>query len=181
MQVTVITPTLPGRARLLDECVSSVAAQTRKTVHLVEKDEGREGPATVRNRLVSLAETEWVLPLDDDDLLDPDCVQLLVDHAGADVDVVYPWCRVEGKNDWCPNRLYNPDSLLRYNYIPVTALIRKTLHETIGGYRTMETGEDWDYWLRALGAGAVFKCVPEVCWTYRILASGESRNQWDNT
>jgi hypothetical protein len=33
----------------------------------------------------------------------------------------------------------------------------------------------WDLWVRALDAGARFKCVPAVTWTYRMNAEWEHR------
>lgn len=173
MTVAVITATIPGRESLLAECRASVAAQTIPVQHLVGVDRDREGPHRTRNRLAAQADADWLLPLDDDDLLDPDCAQLLQSSA-AGADVVYPWCRVEN-SDWCPNRLFNPEALLHFNFIPVTALIRREAFEKVGGFRPVQV-EDWDLWRRLLSEGARFRCVPEVLWTYRIQTG--SRNQW---
>lgn len=102
--------------------------------------------------------------------------------AAADgADIVYPWCRVEDHSPdlepWCPNRLFSADALLRFNYIPVTALIRRDLWLDVGGMPNLPLAEDWAFWKRCLGAGAVFKCVPEVLWSYRRGLAG-SRNLW---
>ncbi len=171
--LTVITPTLPERSSLLEECKSSVAAQSvavRK--HLVGEDAAKEGPSVVRNRLAKRSNTEWILPLDDDDTLDPDYIEVIQPHLTDDVDVVYSWCRVEGLDDWTPNRLFNDALLLKGNFIPVTACIRKSLWESVGGWpeppERLQPGEDWEFWKLCLGAGAVFKLVPEVIWTYNI-------------
>jgi glycosyltransferase involved in cell wall biosynthesis len=169
--VTVITPTVPGREGLLEECEASVAAQTVPADHLVAVDDAREGPAAVRNRLAALAEADWLLPLDDDDLLDPDALEVLLAQTGG-ADIIYPWCRVEG-SDWVPNRWFDTADLVeahegeRLNYIPVTALIRRSLWAELGGMRSVEF-EDYDLWTRAVEAGARFRCVPEVLWTYRV-------------
>jgi glycosyltransferase involved in cell wall biosynthesis len=177
-EFAVLTPTLPERRSLLEECEASVRAQTVPCVHLVGVDAAREGPGVVRNRLAEGTDADWLLPLDDDDLLDPDYLETLLPHL-ADADVVYPWCRVEGKDDWTPNRLFRADPLLSFNYIPVTALVRAELWAEVGGWRD-EPVEDWRFWQRCLGAGARFKCVDEVLWSYRINASGSSRNAWNN-
>jgi len=72
VDVTVITPTVPGREKLLEECIESVRKQTLQPVaHLVLMDKDKEGPAVIRNRLLKQVETEWVAFLDDDDLLMP--------------------------------------------------------------------------------------------------------------
>lgn len=176
MRVSVLTPTLPHRRSLLEQASASVAAQTVPVQHLVGADEYRWGPGPVRTNLTMQADpdVEWYLPLDDDDLLDPEAVEILLANTD-NADIVYPFCRVEGKPGWCPNRKFSASTLLRFNYIPVTALIRRSLFHQLGGWRPMPA-EDWDLWRRALAAGARFKCVDEVLWTYRI--SKGTRNQW---
>ena len=165
--VTVITPSLPGRTDFLYECRQSVSSQTVPVQHLVCLDERGEGPQALRNRLVAQATTSWLLPLDDDDLLDPDCVEVLLERS-EDADVVYPFCRMDGRSDgWCPNRLFNARRLFRLNFIPNTALVRTDLFRLLGGYRKVQL-EDWDLWQRAFLHGARFRCVPEVLWSYRF-------------
>src|ERR1051326_214782 len=141
--VSVLTPSLSERSGLLDECRASVAAQTVPVEHLVYIDNDRVGPQLVRNALARQATTEWLLPVDDDATLDPDCVEVLLDRAG-DADVVYPFCRMDGRDDWCPNRLFAAKTLLRKPFIPVTSLVRKDLWETVGGHRP-EPLEDWRF------------------------------------
>lgn len=169
--MSVLTPTLPERSRLLHECKQSVAAQTVPAEHLVVTDTQKEGPGVLRNRLAETACGDWLLPLDDDDVLDPPFLEILLPYT-HDFDVVYGWCRVEGI-DWTPNRLFRADTLKRYNFIPVTALIRKSLFQRVGGFMDTKP-EDWDLWKRCLEAGARFKCVDEVVWTYRVQP--DSRN-----
>ena len=167
MRVCVITPTLSERRSLLEECQASVAAQTVPVEHLVGVDEEREGPQAVRNRLAASTDADWLLPLDDDDLLDPDCVQRLYEHAG-EADIIYPWCRMVGRTDeWVPNKLFNPVQLHKAPYIPVTALISHDLYDLLGGYRKVPM-EDWDFYRRAELHDARFRCVPEVLWSYRF-------------
>ena len=178
-EFAVLTATLPERELLLEECRRSVAAQTVACTHLVGVDEKREGPSEIRNRLAASSPADWFLPLDDDDLLDPHYLELCLPHLDS-ADVVYPWCRIEGKDDWTPNRLFRPDPLLSYNFIPVTALVRAELWRDVGGMRT-EPVEDWRFWQRCLGAGARFKVIDEIGWTYRIGAATTSRNEWQPT
>jgi glycosyltransferase involved in cell wall biosynthesis len=177
----VITPTVVSRSGLLDECKASVAAQTVPVCeHLVETDVNGSGPSVLRNRMVGRAKGDWVLPVDDDDTLDPDYVETIAPYLTADVDVVYSWCRVEGLPDWTPNRLFNDALLLRGNFIPVTACVRKSLVEELGGWpeppERLQPGEDWELWKLCLGAAAVFKLVPEVLWSYRVQPGSRNRH-----
>lgn len=144
----------------------------------------REGPATIRNRLAADTDADWLIPLDDDDLIDKTFLERLTPHVEG-ADVVYPWCRVEdfvnGLPPWTPNRLFRAESLLRFNYIPVTALISHELWDAVGGMDEQVEVEDWRLWRKCLAEGARFKCVPEVLWSYRRGVSGASRNEWAAT
>ena len=151
---------------MLNQLRRSLEQQTEPVTHLVGIDEAREGPQTVRNRLGFAAETEWLLPVDDDDLLDPDCAATLLAHS-RDADIVYSFCRMDGRTDWNPSQLFSAKRLFRQNFIPVTALIRRDLFLMLHGYRKVPL-EDWDLYRRAYQHGARFRCVPEVLWSYRF-------------
>jgi hypothetical protein len=84
-------------------------------------------------------------------------------------DIVYSWCRVTGDRI-AYNQYQVPfdaDELARQNYIPNVAAIRTELWDSLGGQRSVPE-EDWDFWRRAVAAGAHFVCVPKVTWTYRM-------------
>lgn len=140
--------------------------------HLVELDADKTGVAVMCNRLAGHAKGEWLLPLADDDLLDADYLETMVPQLKADV--VWSWCRFTDRNhELATNRLPPkniPEALKQGNFIPGTALIRKTLWDLLGGYREVPY-EDWDLWRRAANAGASFHCVPEVLWTFRLHAN----------
>lgn len=174
---------MPKREPLLDQCRAAVAAQTIPCEHLIAVDENREGPAAVRNHLARETDADWLIPLDDDDLIDPLFLETLAPLLGG-ADVVYPWCRVTdhtpGLPPWTPNRLFRAETLLRFNYIPVTALVRHSLWDQVGGMPEGVATEDWLMWKRCLAEGARFRCVPEIAWTYRRGMAG-SRNQWQTT
>lgn len=160
-EVLVVTPTEAGNEQTLSECSSSVAAQSVPVEHVWEIDDTYIGAGALRDLMISRSNAEWVLPLDDTDRLDPDHLETCLQHSD-EADIVYSWCRVE--NGPVYNRLFNPKALMRFNYIPVTALIRRETWEKAGGFRH---NNHWDLWLRALSSGARFKCVPEVTWTMR--------------
>ncbi len=167
MNVTVITPTVPGRERLLEACQASVQDQTVHVDHLIALDENRAGPQALRNQMVEQATTEWVLPLDDDDTLDPACVETLLERRG-DGEIVYPWVRCDPETapmSMIVNKLFDPQALFRLNFIPVTALVKRDVWRMLGGQRP-EPLEDWRMWQRAWLHGVRFQCVPEVLWTY---------------
>lgn len=176
--VTVVTPAVPTRLQpnedgevMFTTAMRSVAAQTVKpTAHLVKVDYAGVGLVKIRNSLVGQVETEWFVPLDDDDILQkPFLERHLAQSKGADI--VYSRVYIHG-SDWAPYRhTFDAKDLRKENYIPVTALIRTELWAALGGYREREEcgkTEDWDFWLRALDAGARFRHIPELLWIYRF-------------
>lgn len=175
--ISVITAALPSRSAMLAECVASIAAQTVPPLeHLISVDHARAGSSAMRNAALQAARGEWIAVLDDDDLADPNHLERLL--SGSDeADIVYTFCRVIGK-DWNPNACYDETRLRSMNYIPATALVRTELLRSLGGWRDSAVCpsqlEDWDFWLRALDAGARFVCIPEVTWTYRFHGGNKS-------
>lgn len=95
VDVTVITPTIPGREQELGRCLSSVYHQTTPpSAHLVvaqqraEEEPRQVALARAQNHLLSAVQTTWVIRLADDDWLTPGAVEALLD-ASDEADVVY--------------------------------------------------------------------------------------------
>ena len=175
MRISVITAALPSRFDLLAQACKSVRAQTLPAVeHLIGIDYARRGTSAVRNDLLRASTGDWVAVLDDDDVLLPNHLATLAKAAqeSPDSDIVYSYCRVEGRPGWTPNRPFDAAELERGNYIPATTIIRRALLDTLGGWqdsRNCPNGwEDWDLWLRALDHEAQFVCAPVETWVYRF-------------
>ena len=177
--VSVLTAALPSRLAMLGDACASVRAQRHPAAeHLIGVDYDRRGSSAVRNDLLAAANGSWVAVLDDDDVLLPNHLEALI-AASADADVVYSFCQVTGRPDgWTPNREFDADALREGNFIPVTALIRRSLLDELGGWRNsadcLYGFEDWRLWLDALDAGARFVCVPEVTWVYRFGSTNKT-------
>lgn len=178
MDVTVVIPTVAGRARCLSEAVASVALQTRPPSETrIGHDRERAGPAQIRNRLVAEARTRWVAFLDDDDVLLRHHLAVLTEAARAtDADVVYSRGKIEGlpphRDGWDPQRFPFPyDRMRRVNSLPITTLVRRDAYLDAGGQPDREEApsgyEDWGGWLRMLDAGATFVGVDDVTWIWR--------------
>jgi len=171
VKVSAITAALPSRLPKLAEACASVRSQTHPAdEHLIGIDYARRGTARVVTQLALSARNEWVATLEDDDIWYPNHLAELTKAAAVgEPDILYPWCDVEGR-DWVPNSHFDPDRLRRENYIPSTMLIRRRLIADLGGWRdgTQNGWEDYDFLLRALAAGARFRCVPVITWRYRF-------------
>lgn len=166
-KVTVITATIPERAGMLEECVASVCAQTyRDYEHLILLDSKREGCSAMVNRMVADAQGEWLLPIADDDLLLPGCLQTLLDHS-EDADVVYSPPLVWGLHD--PWWFFQAPPA-----IPSTALVRTSVWRELGGYdETAVREEDRKLWAKAVERGARFvRASDDPTWIYRLNHGG---------
>lgn len=183
-RVSILTPTIEGREELLAEAADSVRAQTEEAAHLIYLDTLREGPAVCRTRMLDLVQSEWVGFLDDDDLLDPEHVELLMallDNGGDPPDLAWSRCRtlfapgvphVRIAQGLRPNyaELLRPGAR---NFIPVTVLARTESIRRAGGFDPADRYEDYALWCRMLRQGARFAHLPQPTWTYRFL--GENR------
>jgi glycosyltransferase involved in cell wall biosynthesis len=66
--ITVVIPSIPSRAKMLDRALASVKAQTLRPERVVvEFDDDRLGAAATRQRGLEKVTTPWVAFLDDDD------------------------------------------------------------------------------------------------------------------
>jgi glycosyltransferase involved in cell wall biosynthesis len=116
----------------------------------------RLGLAGARNYGFRAARSHWVLPLDADDTLEPNCLQLLYDAAvDTKANIVAPNCECSfGK------------SILEYNYLPYCSLIERYWWKEIGGYHPV-IFEDWDFWMRTYLAGGTVANIPDTLFHWR--------------
>lgn len=178
--VTVITPTIAERTDVLMEAVDSVQAQTAPPfAHFIGLDADGAGPAAMRTAMLGEVRTPLVAFLDDDDLLDPDHLEILVDALErANADLAWSFHRTEGSTAAVTPRPRSDRAAVKLlrggrNCIPVTVVARAGVIARAGGFLATDRYEDYSLWLRMLDAGATFTCVREETWTYRFL--GENR------
>jgi hypothetical protein len=199
-EVTLLTPTLPGRERMLAQVIRSVQRQTVPCLHRHLADTDREGPAPVRNRLLEQVTTEFVGFVDDDDFLFPKhvetCLTALRDSGAC---VAYPWFRFAHPRGWWPlgefleiqrpdgskvhalGQPFDPAALEHNSYIPVTVVARTECLRKVGGFPIPETpewphdtAEEWGLWRRLVADGHTFVHVPEITWEYRVHGGNTS-------
>lgn len=195
LSVAVVIATIPGRERQLAEAVDSVLAQHRAVDQLVvEADPERTGAAATRNRALAKVTADLVAWLDDDDLLLRQHVGALarVLERESDVDLVYPRPRMLGGADptavcvggvwskpwglpWSPSLDWHLRN--RGSFVPITHMVRTEVVRRAGGFpegRTLPdgrySGEDEQYLLALLDAGARFRHLNAVTWQWRVWA-----------
>lgn len=178
IDLTVVTATIPERAPQLAELYESLCAQSVPVDWMIGYDTDRDGPAAVRNRLVDAARTEWVFPLDDDDLIDPNHFEILGPHLTKDVDVVWTLPRVPHDAELEAWLALEVDvwQMDRSNSIAASAAVRRSVWQSVGG-QSDEDNEDHGLWLRIRNAGGRFRQVMETTWTYRLDPAWSHRSR----
>lgn len=172
--ITVVIPTIEGREAMLSEALESCIRQVGGAPSILSKvDVNKVGPATIRNELVELVATPWVVFLDDDDIFHENYLERMIPHLKGGNGVVYSWC-VEQGFEANLDRPFDANALRGANFIPVTTCVRTDLFRQVGGFPIGKAYEDWALWLKLLDAGTRFKCVEEKLWTYRRHAGSRT-------
>ena len=127
------------------------------------------------NSALSLATGDYILFMDHDDLLTPNCLFEFVKHINAhpqdqliysdedkvDDDGVFSFPHF--KPDWAP------DNLLSRNYMGHVIVIKKDLADKVNGFREgFEGSQDHDYLLRATELTNHIGHIPKVLYHWRI-------------
>ena len=131
------------------------------------------GLSSARNLGIKKAESEFVLPLDADDKIGEDYLELAYQafQEHKDLKVVYCEAKKFGDSDelWkLPEfSLYN---LSRKNMIFCSALFRKKDWELVGGFdvNMIHGWEDWEFWISMLKNGGLVKKIESVQFYYRV-------------
>ncbi len=199
-KVSIITPTHNGLLTL-PETIASVHAQTYSDIEHIIVDDGSDdasflqylsslpenmqvihqaaaGPAAARNNGIGAASGDYILLLDDDDLIDPTYVEKAAQILDrGDADIVYCMADRFGKVN-CPWDLppFSPVAMLVDNVVFITALFPKRLWSAVGGFdEGMKKGlEDYDFWLTQLEHDARFYRIPEVLFHCRVKAQSHN-------
>ncbi|WP_268036549.1 glycosyltransferase family 2 protein [Algoriphagus sp. PAP.12] len=131
------------------------------------------GPSVARNKAISHANGEFILPLDADDKINPDYISKGVKVLEGDRNIKLVYCEAEKfgkKSGHWKLKPYCPNALALDNMIFVSSLFRKSDWMNIGGYdeRLKWGWEDWEYWINLLKDGGKVHKLPYVGFYYRI-------------
>jgi glycosyltransferase involved in cell wall biosynthesis len=184
--VTVITPTIPGREQELARCLDSVYWQSTPPVaHVViakqrATDEPRQvALARAQNQALRAVETEWVLRLADDDWLMPTAIEALLAHQyeadviyGPDRDEVAPMIDLNG---------YSPSALAEFFRTGDSGqasgdLYRVRALRAVGGWTTDWTGNHFHhamskYCLRPYEDAATRAVLAQAGYRFRYITT----------
>jgi glycosyltransferase involved in cell wall biosynthesis len=164
-RIAVVVPCF-AQAKYLPEAIASVRGQTYRDIEVVVVTGDGEstkaaaafdvsvvfrephGLADARNAGIAATTAPWILPLDADDVLEPQAIERLVAH----VPVAKHWIVGSDVQEFGASsrrwRLPPWSGLREQNAMPYCSLFPQSLWEALGGY---EGGphEDWRFWLAA--------------------------------
>jgi glycosyltransferase involved in cell wall biosynthesis len=128
-----------------------------------------------RNRGVTLAKGEFILPLDADDLIAPEFLNKTVPEMIQNPDLGYISTKAlffGSVNSIWPSEPFNCVNLLVTNQQTNSTLYRKRMWKEIGGYneQMIHGYVDWEFWIRATKLGWIGKQLDEPLFFYRRKA-----------
>ena len=179
--ISVIIPTYNVSRKLLSECIDSVLNQSYTNFEICIADDNSTLDETIEtlkeyekndkvkvvyrkengmisessNTALSIAKGEFVVLLDNDDLIEKDALYYIVEVLNKDskLDMIYT---DEDKLDFNGRKMephfkpdYSPDTLMSVNYICHLCCMRKSIVDKLGGFRKEFDGsQDYDLFLR---------------------------------
>jgi len=219
-KVTVITRTYRGRGVFLKQAMQSVFNQTYPNIELIVAEDGgntqleiveaasryapsnvsvkflaneKIGRSGVGNAAMAIAQGEYFMFLDDDDLLFSDHVETLMQCLSTEpeLDAAYSLAfevatRVnDDKSHYVEELFYTPpvfrqewdySVMQRHNFIPIQSIMfKKELYQRWGGFDLdLDQLEDWNLWL-CYGYEANFRYIGKTTSLFRTPADSGVR------
>jgi glycosyltransferase involved in cell wall biosynthesis len=163
----VIVILMDPKSYLLAPTLSSLSS----TIHCFCKE--KMDVTKARNLGFTIANNEWVLPLDADDYLD---INMLSEFDKYDGDVLHGYAEAFGDTvGWwtrwpIPVKSFSLEEIKDHDTIPSCSLVRKSVWKAIGGYNeTFIHGcEDWEFWLNIKKHKFTFTPCPNAFYRYRV-------------
>lgn len=203
VKISIIVPCY-NQATYISECLDSVLVQTFKDYEIIVVNDGstdnsleilkdyadkypqikvinqvNQGVCISRNVALSIAQAEYIFPLDGDDKISPNCLEMLYcAMISGKGDVIYSLVRFFGiKNTRFHLLPVSKRRMLFYNCVVCSAMYRRVDAIKYGGYdENMGKGlEDWEFWLNFINDNKRFHLITEELFFYRVVE--QSRNQ----
>ncbi len=190
-KVSIIIPCW-NQAQYLPEAIESALNQTYEDIEVLVINDGspdntlevvsrypvkvitqvNKGLASARNAGIMNMRGQYLLPLDADDILLPDCVKELVRVAKAtNADIIAPSFQTFGLAQETVTLMASPtiDDFRVANRIGYFSMIKRTALQEVGGYspKMVEGYEDYHLWFDLLSRGKTIVTIPQSLVLYR--------------
>jgi len=203
-KISVIVPCY-NQAQYLDECLQSVLEQTYQDWECIIVNDGSPdnteevafswtvkdarfkylkkengGLSSARNAGIEKAKGEWILPLDADDKIGNQYLELAISFfKNENIKIIYCQAEFFGKMEGHWNLPpYSLTLLALRNIIFCSAFFKKDDWEKVNGYdeNLKEGWEDWEFWIHILKTGGDVVQINSVQFFYRRkdMSLGES-------
>ena len=199
-KISVIIPTYNVSKELLTECIESVLNQSYTNFEICIADDNSSLEETINtlkeyekndkikvtyrkkngmisqssNTALELATGEFIVLLDNDDLIEKDALYYIVEALNEDktIDMIYT---DEDKLDFKGRKMephfkpdYSPDTLMSVNYICHLCCMRKSIVDELGGFNSKFDGsQDYDLFLRFTEITNNIYHIPKVLYHWR--------------
>lgn len=191
--VTVIIPVGPGHGQYVIDAIDSLIAQTHQNWRVIVVNDsgtvlpwlppfvkvietgGNAGPARARNLGIAATNTHLFLPLDADDYLQPDALEIMLAawHAAEGRSYVYSDFIVQETGEVSKMQDFTCEGLAKKAIHSVTALYPKAAWLEVGGFdEKLDSWEDWDFVIAIADKGYCGVHVPHALFYYRMQAGG---------
>ncbi len=144
-----------------------------------------KGLPAARNAGIRISIGDLILPLDADDKITDDAVELMVNKFLKNdyIDVVYGDYQLFGNSDRViKTGLFNSYRILYANYMPVCSMFKKNIWLKAGGYTEIMKGfEDWEFWIKLVKLGAVFEKIDMILYFHHVHTGNmwlRDKNKW---
>lgn len=144
-------------------------------IRILHKENG--GISTARNYGIKNARTELIVPLDDDDLIEPTFIEYCWWMLKKNPEAGWAYTTSVGfqGQEYLWQKEFDPEIMKKENLLTATALIRKELLISIGGYHEghKHYNEDWYAWLKMIAIGGYpAQSIGEHLFWYRRSNTG---------
>lgn len=189
--ITIIIPSY-NQAEYLPDAIESALSQTLKCDVIVVDDGSTDGSleiarkypvsvisqvnkglASARNTGIMNADTEYILPLDSDDMLQDEAAQKISDmvkeHNPDIIGLSFQTFGMSRQPVFLLEQM-NAKDFIHGNRLPYCSAIRRSALLEVGGYspRMAEGYEDYHLWFDLLKRGKTVRTVQERMFLYRV-------------
>jgi len=188
MQTTLVIGTYNPNKEWLQEAIQSSEGLFDETIIVDDGSDEKIEQATVthetnkgfyqaRNTGCSLAQGEWIVSLDDDDIfIRENVVELLEVIKTTDAEIITFPIELFGSTSGLWAEQPSPQDILNTNQFPSGSWFRKSVWEELQGFQ-ISTAEDWDFWARATKSKKRILHFTKPIYRHRIRVDSIS-SQW---